>query len=123
MSLGWKLGDGKKIKIWQQPWLRNLENPCVVTQPTTDTMNMCVLYLIICEHNTCNTSRTEAMFQKRDVKEILSIPLQDTSSDDKVFWRYSLHGMCTVCSTYKLLMEEVIDTLKCSLRLDLIMEN
>lgn len=45
-GLRWCVGNGKKIKVWYQPWLRNVDNYFITTLSVHGLENLTVVDLI-----------------------------------------------------------------------------
>jgi hypothetical protein len=84
----WKIGDGSLIPIESTPWLRNEQNPFITTTTNHFTQNSMVRSLI--ENNTggWNMEIVHEVFNDRDAKEILQIPLLSHDAKDEIIWRY-----------------------------------
>ncbi|XP_045802361.1 uncharacterized protein LOC123895940 [Trifolium pratense] len=69
----WKIGDGSKIKIMSEPWLRG-EDTLWMQSPQT---------------------------QKAVAENIIKTPLFEEVKEDQVVWQYENHGVYTVKSGYR----------------------
>jgi hypothetical protein len=95
----WRVGDGKNIRIWDDPWL-----PMGITRKPTTHQGDCELImvdeLIDGTTGTWKRSLIEQCFLPADVPIILSIPLRE-QSEDFVAWHFDSKGLFSVKSAYK----------------------
>jgi hypothetical protein len=114
-GLVWRVGNGEKIRIWEDKWLPTpttykIQSPPAVLDPSA---KVCELI----ERNTrwWNISLLEQIFSPDEVKKILSIPLSSTNKDDILLWRGTVKGEFSVRSAYHLQRElEEVNMAGCS---------
>jgi hypothetical protein len=88
----WKIGDGSLIPIESTPWLRNEQNPFITTTTNHFTQNSMVSSLIDNKTSGWNMEIVHEVFNYRDAKEILQIPLLSHDAKDEIIWRYDKKG-------------------------------
>uniref|UniRef100_A0A2N9FGA8 Reverse transcriptase zinc-binding domain-containing protein n=1 Tax=Fagus sylvatica TaxID=28930 RepID=A0A2N9FGA8_FAGSY len=94
-GLRWKVGNGRTINIWTDPWLPT--NP--IRRANTvgfDTVDQ----LIDPDFRSWNLQLLEQLFTDREVSQIVSITLGTTSRLDQLTWRHIEKGEFTVQSAY-----------------------
>ncbi|XP_071722530.1 uncharacterized protein [Rutidosis leptorrhynchoides] len=95
-ATGWKIGDGKTIKIHEDLWLptRRLIGPANKEEPRL------VADLIESDSKKWNVNRVTALFQENIANEILAQPLCLHSRPDKLVWTANKSGIYTIKSGY-----------------------
>jgi hypothetical protein len=88
----WKIGDGSLIPIESTPWLRNEQNPFITTTTNHFMQNSMVSSLIDNNTGGWNMEIVHEVFNDRDAKEILQIPLLSHDAKDEIIWRYDKKG-------------------------------
>ncbi|KAJ9153303.1 hypothetical protein P3X46_026756 [Hevea brasiliensis] len=103
-GLLWRVGDGNDIAIWLDSWLPDVAFPMVTT---TFDFNFGV-YMVsdLITDGAWNIDLVNRVFNERDRKLILSIPLRRSSSIDLQFWKHDKRGSYSVSSAYKLQTQE-----------------
>ncbi|XP_058003660.1 uncharacterized protein LOC110673651 [Hevea brasiliensis] len=89
-GLLWRVGDGNDIAIWLDSWLPDVAFPMVTT---TFDFNFGV-YMVsdLITDGAWNIDLVNRVFNERDRKLILSIPLRRSSSIDLQFWKHDKRG-------------------------------
>lgn len=82
----WKIGDSSRINVWRDPWLRDPENHFIHTPLFEELQDLKVQDLMIPFSTSWDIELIEEIFCERDVKEILSIPLQNDGLTDFRIW-------------------------------------
>ncbi|KAA3474146.1 reverse transcriptase [Gossypium australe] len=102
-GLLWRIGNGRKVNIWNDPWLPGPGNNRLLVQ------NMSIQW------TTVNQLIDESSFTWKDdvirklvdldqARRILSIPLARPDVEDVLVWRYDNTGIYTVKSGYRVLI-------------------
>ncbi|XP_021724729.1 uncharacterized protein LOC110692045 [Chenopodium quinoa] len=86
-GLIWRVGDGSKIRIFDDPWVVD-ENWRFVCTPRIDKL-IVVKDLVDAETKDWNYELLSGNFEERDVRCILSIPLSHRVQDDILTWAFS----------------------------------
>ncbi|KAA3463501.1 reverse transcriptase [Gossypium australe] len=103
-GLGWRIGDGQKVSIWEDRWVpgdeilncQNLsQNPSLVK----------VAELIDNNTRRWNEELILRTFAERDAERILSIPLSMRSHEDFLIWREEATGEYSVRSGHRVLVQ------------------
>jgi hypothetical protein len=93
----WRVGNGEKINIWQDPWIPSSPNRIIITRrgaavytkfsdlidPITEQWDIYIL---------------QALLSPVDVHRILQILLHNRGFEDFIAWRFTKHGKYTVRS-------------------------
>lgn len=70
-----RIGDGSKISIWNDPWLPKPHHFKPFSLPMEGTENWCVGDIIDSENKEWNSLLIEDLFTKEEAETIMSIPL------------------------------------------------
>jgi ribonuclease HI len=105
----WRIGNGSLIPIWRTPWLRNEDNPTIVT-PILNNENLSKVSDLIDVNQGCwNRNRVSELFCDRDANEILKIPLVNLGKRDEIIWRFDKKGIYSVKSAYRVCVDVMIN--------------
>jgi hypothetical protein len=87
-GLIWKIGDGEKIKVWDQNWIpiMGLKRPLGHKPDTNVSM---VKELLLPDGQGWNVDKLEELFFKSDVDDIRKIPVGHVGTEDYVAWNYT----------------------------------
>ncbi|MBA0731459.1 hypothetical protein Golax_022779 [Gossypium laxum] len=98
----WRVGNGDRINIWNDPWLPGRGKNKIFVQeirPTWKTVNQ----LIETEANTWNGEMVHNLVDKTTAARILSSPISGSSSEDMIVWKHEGFGEYIVKSGYRVL--------------------
>jgi ribonuclease HI len=95
----WRVGNGEKINIWQDPWIPSSPNGKIIT-PRGAAVYTKVSDLIDPITEQWDSEILEALLSPVDVHRILQIPLHNRGFEDFIAWRFTKHGKYTVRSGY-----------------------
>ncbi|KAA3459022.1 reverse transcriptase [Gossypium australe] len=103
-GLGWRVGDGQKISVWDDRWVPGGE--LVNSQITSQNPSLGKVAELI-DNNTMrwNEEVIFRTFAERDAERILCIPLSTRSHEDYVIWREEATGEYTVRSGHRILAQ------------------
>jgi ribonuclease HI len=101
----WKVGNGTKIKVMSEPWLRGHEEAWVSSPQTQGAYNITVNDLMVPNMKLWDKEKIESLFSADVAKNILEIPLFDMVEEDKLLWVDNLYGHYSVKSGYKLMLD------------------
>jgi ribonuclease HI len=104
-GLVWRVGDGRKIKIWGDKWLPTPSTFSVQSVPKRLNENAQVAELIDQDSMRWKVDLIQAEFMGEEALIISSIPLNPLKSEDKLIWRCSVNGDFSVRSAYHLGMD------------------
>ncbi|GMI91218.1 hypothetical protein like AT4G29090 [Hibiscus trionum] len=99
---GWRVGDGKSINVWTDPWLLDTTSGRLQSLDSNPPLSK-VSDLIIPNTNRWNTDLIFSIFSPSQASSILSIQLPHFSREDLIIWRADKSGLYSVRSGYKLL--------------------
>lgn len=102
-STRWRVGNGESIKIWEDNWLPNNLNPKITTPQYPFLLNATLDYLIQTNDKDWDRGIISDIFNSRDARLILSIPIARKMHADRQIWAHDPDGRFTVKSTYKFL--------------------
>ncbi|KAA3469009.1 reverse transcriptase [Gossypium australe] len=99
-GLGWRVGNGEEISIWNDAWLPEPGNGRIQCQ-AIDIRFSKVADLIDKEANTWKQDIISSLFAEEQSRCILAIPLVSSRPPDVLIWRGDNTGCYTVKSGYK----------------------
>ncbi|XP_010666976.2 uncharacterized protein LOC104884079 [Beta vulgaris subsp. vulgaris] len=99
-GLVWRVGNGQSINIWEAPWVVD-ENGRYITSPRNNDITM-VQHLIDPNNIEWRFDVIDAVFNERDKKCILAIPLCSSSPHDMLSWALTKDGHYSVKTAYML---------------------
>ncbi|KAL3820633.1 hypothetical protein ACJIZ3_006538 [Penstemon smallii] len=105
-GLRWRIGNGRTVKIWGDNWLPRSGAFRVSSPWNTLPRDATVSFLIDDDLNTWNRELVETIFWEEEAKTILSIPIGNRSSNDKLLWHHDRTGYFTVKTAYKVHQEK-----------------
>jgi hypothetical protein len=104
LTLGyrWRIGDGKSINVWSDPWIRTRNNMKPTTPSPYHLSHLTVSQLFDHQQNTWDLTLLNSIMNTQDVSDICKIPLYSRALSDSVVWTSTPSGCYTVKSAYKL---------------------
>ncbi|XP_021721054.1 uncharacterized protein LOC110688597 [Chenopodium quinoa] len=95
----WRVGNGRRINIWNNPWLIDDMSRFATSDNQT---NMASTVNELMELDGCgwDVSKVESMFNDRDKQAILAIPISERSPEDTLTWAWSKDGLYSVKTAY-----------------------
>jgi hypothetical protein len=87
----WRVGNGEKIKIWEDPWIPSSPNRMVLT-PRGGAVYTRVNELISPLSGQWDEDLLNGLFGPVDVSRIMQIPINNQGFDDFIAWHYTKHG-------------------------------
>ncbi|XP_060969989.1 uncharacterized protein LOC115713780 [Cannabis sativa] len=103
-GLRWCVGDGTEINVLNEPWLPCSDNPYVSTSHPS-LIGAKVHSLMKINDTGWDMEILEDLFEERDRRLIVKIPLQQSAAKDTLTWAYEASGIYSVKSAYKLLQQ------------------
>ncbi|CAN1129696.1 Putative ribonuclease H protein At1g65750 [Linum perenne] len=104
-GLRWRIGNGTKVSVWGDQWLKNDERPCINTPEDELLHGLKVCDLMIPGTYEWDMEMIEAVFEERDVEEILKVPIGLGGMEDRQIWHFDKFGRYSVKSAYKVGMD------------------
>lgn len=93
-----RIGDGKLVSIWDDPWVVGEEGRFITSPPVHEVSK--VSDLIVFSRVEWNTHLIS--LHERDQQHILAIPLSVRVSQDSLTWAYSKDGLYSTKTMYML---------------------
>uniref|UniRef100_A0A2N9EK22 CCHC-type domain-containing protein n=1 Tax=Fagus sylvatica TaxID=28930 RepID=A0A2N9EK22_FAGSY len=100
----WRVGDGRRIKIWKNRWLLEDNHRTIITHGPQLLQDCTVDQLIIKPKMEWDTTLIDKLFLPYDAEAIKSIPLSERAPPDRFYWPGTSHGLYTVRSGYQALL-------------------
>jgi hypothetical protein len=97
----WRVGNGEKINIWQDPWIPSSLDRKVIT-PRGASVYTKVSDLINPITEQWDEEILQSLMSPVDMYRIMQIPLHNRGFDDFIAWSYTKRGRYTVRSGYHL---------------------
>ncbi|CAN0827458.1 Putative ribonuclease H protein At1g65750 [Linum grandiflorum] len=98
----WRLGDGRSIKVFSEPWLREEQNCYLDTVPSLQLNDLTVNDLLIPNLRIWDEHLLNLLFCDRDIQAIRSMPPPMADGEDDVrIWRFEKRGEYSVRSAYR----------------------
>uniref|UniRef100_A0A2N9G6K5 Reverse transcriptase domain-containing protein n=1 Tax=Fagus sylvatica TaxID=28930 RepID=A0A2N9G6K5_FAGSY len=105
-GLIWRVGSGKRIRIWEDSWLPIREHPSIVSPRPPHTSLTHVSNLIEEHSNTWKEGIIKSSFLPNEAEAILGIPLSSMHPKDTAVWSGTKNGIYSVRSGYHVLLSE-----------------
>ncbi|KAJ9554109.1 hypothetical protein OSB04_018154 [Centaurea solstitialis] len=106
-GIRWKVGNGRSINIWKDPWLRDDEIFTVESPLVLEHANMTVGDLVNPLSQEWNRELLARLFSSRDCNRILNLSPPNESHPDKIIWHWTEDGIYSVKSCYRLITEKI----------------
>lgn len=103
-GMRWRVGDGQRINVWNDPWLPDKGNCFIQTVKLPHLDNITVSSLFATNSCMWDLDILNDIFEDRDKYQIMSIPLPVHQSQDKMIWKWEEKGDYSVKSCYQFLM-------------------
>ncbi|XP_065635520.1 uncharacterized protein LOC136070080 [Quercus suber] len=102
----WRIGSGRKVRVWQHHWLPR-KHPPLLCSPVVEGFENATVDLLIDDENwTWNEELVDGLFAPEEADLIKSIPLARGSAEDILFWPHSSNGRYSCKTGYRFLKEE-----------------
>nr|DAD38880.1 TPA_asm: hypothetical protein HUJ06_013202 [Nelumbo nucifera] len=82
----WRIGNGQHIRVWDDPWLKEMGNFKDDLPRVEGLEDIVVLYLRILGHKEWDVEMIHELFGPRDASAILNIPLSYATQGDWLIW-------------------------------------
>lgn len=101
----WRVGNGQRIRIWDDPWVPNISSYIVVSPRTLSPQVSMVSHLIDYDNICWNVDLLNRIFLPFEAENICGLPLSNRFPDDKLIWAETSNGVFSVRSAYKVALE------------------
>jgi ribonuclease HI len=101
----WQIGDGSKIKVMNEPWLRATQGRCLNAPQTQNVYDLKVQHLMLPNVKCWDDNKIYSLFSLEVAQDILTVPLFDLVREDKLIWSEEKDGVYSVRSGYRKIME------------------
>lgn len=98
-----KVGSGESIRVWDDPWIPADGNTRISTNVYPRLEDIRVNNLFVIGEKQWDHDLVCDIFNPQDAKNILAIPLSQTTSDDSWIWLPGVQGKYEVKSGYRVL--------------------
>jgi hypothetical protein len=105
----WKIGDGTKINIVNEPWLKKDDGRWIQSPQTQGVASLYVHELLCPNEKVWDSNKIHSIFPTCVANSILAVPLFDDVVEDQLVWDDDLHGNYSVKSGYNLLLHTTIE--------------
>ncbi|KAG8480190.1 hypothetical protein CXB51_024907 [Gossypium anomalum] len=99
-GIGWRIGNGQSVNIWNDAWLPGVENGRVQCQQINIRYSM-VSDLIDRDAVTWKHEEIRSLFGEEQMQRIVAIPLANIGLQDALVWRGDNTGIYTAKKGYK----------------------
>lgn len=101
LGLRWRIGNGQKVNIFQDPWLPRPSAFKPITTPDSVNTNWQVSELLLTNPLCWDMLKINNIFWPVDRDLVTGIPLSFNVVEDTVMWHFDRNGIFTVKSCYK----------------------
>jgi hypothetical protein len=102
----WIIGDGSKIKVMNDPWLRSIEGGWVKAPQNQGVYNLNVQNLMLPGIKRWDHAKINLLFSEPEANNILAVPLLDMIQEDRLIWNEERDGVYSIRSEYRKLMKD-----------------
>jgi hypothetical protein len=106
MGMIWRVGDGRNLKIWSDPWIPRELSIRPIT-PRGGNILTYVEYLIDPGTGSWDVELVRDVFWEEDAKLILALPVNE-GRDNVLAWHYDDRGMFSVKSAYRVYRDSLL---------------
>ncbi|CAK8544282.1 unnamed protein product [Lathyrus sativus] len=103
----WRIGDGSKIKVMSDPWLRGVGKVWANAPQNRDAYNISVKDLMLNSVKIWDKYKIKHLFTRDVAKAILEVPLLEEVGEDGLVWKEEQSGIYSVKIGYKILKGEL----------------
>ncbi|WJX23528.1 hypothetical protein P8452_12731 [Trifolium repens] len=97
----WTIGDGKRISVMSDPWLRGQDHLWLHAPQSQSMYNLCVYNLLLQDSKEWDLHKIYSIFPEPVATNIINTPLLAEVHEDKLTWIFEKHGCYSVRSGYK----------------------
>lgn len=97
----WRIGDGRSVRIWGEAWLPDTGDPYIHMEAPMELNEAKVCSLMKVDENGWDDDCIKHLFNNRDARLVMNIPLSSRNVPDEHVWAWEEKGTFTVKSTYR----------------------
>jgi ribonuclease HI len=101
----WQIGDGSKIKVMNEPWLRTTQGKCLYAPQNRHVYDLKVHDLLLSNVKCWDENKINSLFPIDVAQEIITVPLFEVVREDKLIWSEEKDGVYSVRTGYRKFME------------------
>jgi ribonuclease HI len=102
----WQIGDGSKIKVMHEPWLRTSDACCLRAPQNREVYNITVHDLLLSNMKRWDENKIISLFPVDVAHDIIAVPLLEVVTEDRLIWREEKDGVYSVRSGYRVYMKQ-----------------
>ncbi|KAL0002087.1 hypothetical protein SO802_015868 [Lithocarpus litseifolius] len=102
----WRIGCGENVSVWNDAWLPSQDKPTVQSPMVKGFQEAKVSDLINPDSHKWESDLIKGLFTPQEAELILSIPLSQWRTKDKLIWPFVSSGNYIVKSGYNFLIKE-----------------
>ena len=102
-GLRWRVGNGRDIRVWKDPWIPKLGNFLPKHVPDDNAEDTRVNELIEEDTKKWNIEKINEMFPANVAEMIQGIPIGNLNAEDILVWHQEENGVYSVRSGYRML--------------------
>lgn len=102
-----KVGNGVSIKVWEDPWIPDVDNTKISSPMVQGSETVKVSNLLTLKGMAGDYDYLKKLFTQEDVDRILKIPISSSQQDDRWMWLEDKKGQYTVKSGYRTLNRSI----------------
>jgi len=105
----WKIGGGTTISVWNNYWMKDNVTLYPIGDVASALANLRVSDCLSLDNKSWNLPFLHSIFNHQIVEHIVNTLLYPYVHEDKLIWRKENDGEYSVCSAYRLCMNELMD--------------
>ncbi|XP_074313641.1 uncharacterized protein LOC141648829 [Silene latifolia] len=99
-----RVGDGLSTRIWKDPWIPSTQTKRVISPRGNNDEEMLVVELLNADGRSWNSQKVRSLFLPFEQERVMNIKWSSVNSCDIWCWDAEKHGIYSVPTAYKLLM-------------------
>ncbi|XP_058775913.1 uncharacterized protein LOC131650213 [Vicia villosa] len=92
LPVRWRIGDGRNIRIMNEPWLRGTRECCLMGPQNQGVYTLTINDLLLPNVKQWNMGVLRDLFDYSMVRDILQVPLSEEVIEDRMIWKDDLCG-------------------------------
>ncbi|XP_058765192.1 uncharacterized protein LOC131638639 [Vicia villosa] len=94
----WRIGDGRNIRIMNEPWLRGSREGCLMGPQNQRVYTLTINDLLLPNVKQWNMGVLRDLFDYSVVRDILQVPLAEDVMEDRIVWKDDAKGLTDIIS-------------------------